>query len=322
MNFTGMIPQKNPSERNVALKDLPDCLRKDHPDFPPSPAPQPEKGPWVWKVDHTPSRLYALLDMARIHLKGGDFYKEVLAKIRFFSHTPLVDDNPKYEVLKPYAAWLVYGNDAALLDKLGGCDSDIVSAWLISEIEPRELIAHFKQATFIYDAKDKAFLLRYHDPLITPVLHRLADPAWVKWFFGPFIAWWYPVSSPTQESWSRIAGGGQAQSHAKVKHVLTEELEDAVYKDPLPYHILNTSEQQHPPAVFEGCCYGVRLAKVEDLLEKGRKHGLKTSEDLTTYVLTLLETPEIEKDERWQAALRKTVAGQAPLQPIEQTIRD
>ncbi|MCL2876778.1 MAG: hypothetical protein FWF12_10965, partial [Betaproteobacteria bacterium] len=168
---------------------------------------------------------------------------------------------------------------------------------------------------FAWDMDKSRYLMRYYDPLITPVLHRLADKQWKTWFFGPVIAWWYPVASPTEETWSRIEGYGEAVPHDPVQLILTEELWDALSSDPFPFRLLNLMEQKFPSR-FSSDCYGVRLAKVEDVLASGRKYGLKTSDDLTIYALALLEEPGRANDPRWQAAVRMAAMSDESLKTL------
>jgi len=255
--------------------------------------------------------LHALIDMGRIQ---GDLRVEVEKRLEVFSSTPLLDD-PRYEQLKQHGALLVSGlkhDDVALLDEWGACNGEIISAWIVSEMRIFALIEHLRQAVFAYDMNNVRYLLRFYDPLITPVLHRLADKKWVDWFFSPMRAWWYPVATPTEETWSRIAGGGKLMLGKTESLVLTEELWDALKSDPFPYRLLNFAEQKYP-SFFESDCYGVRLAKVESLLETGKKQGLNTQNDLTAYVLALLEDPMRAEEPRWLEAVQRAVAGYAPL---------
>jgi hypothetical protein len=65
--------------------------------------------------------------------------------------------------------------------------------------------------------------------------------------------------------------------------------------------------------VFQDQCYGVRVAKVEDLLKQAKQCGLKKPEDLSTYVAALLDDPARLTENRWLAAIQQAVTGRMPL---------
>jgi hypothetical protein len=231
-------------------------------------------------------RLHALIDMGRFPETA---HAEVSRKLSALAARPLNANEARYAPLKKYGALLVSspGRDVApLLDKLGDSDGDTISAWIVSERDPMSLAQHLRQAAFAYGADKKRYLLRYYDPLVTPVLHRLADPAWARWFFSPIAAWWYPVATPREERWSLIAGGYDAALDS-VPLILTEELWEALVQDPLPYRLVNLLSEENP-AVFGEDCYGVRVAQVESLLAEAKKHGLSEPGDLTDYVMESL----------------------------------
>jgi len=290
---------------NVALKDLPNLLRDEL---------RPRR------EDDPPRYLYALLDMGRIQ---GELRKEVTNRLRRSASQVPILDHPEFKQLKEHGPMLIYGlnlngwkrDDNILLNEWGACDGDTVSAWIVSELDKAALRLHLSQTMFAWDLNKSRYLMRYYDPLITPVLHRLADKQWKTWFFGPIISWWYPVATPQEETWARFEGGGEAQSSEAPQLIITEELWDAFKEDPLPYCLLNIIEQKFPSR-FSSDCYGVRLAKVEDVLASGRKYGLKASEDLTFYVLALFEEPGRANDPRWQGAVRMAATSEESLKTL------
>jgi hypothetical protein len=252
--------------------------------------------------DGTPAqRPYALIDLGRL---SETAYLEVSRKLVAFAVRPLLNVNgPRYEPLKKYGVILVSspGRDTApLLKAWGACDSDTISAWIVSELDAMSLAGHLRQTAFAYGEDKTRYFLRYYDPLVTPVLHRLADPAWARWFFSPMTAWWYPVATPQEERWSRIEGGPRGAVPDSVPLVLTEELWEALVRDPLPYRLVNAISEQNP-AVFDEKCYGVRVARVESLLAEAKKHGLSEAGDLTAYVTAFLKHPERRGSPHWQA---------------------
>jgi len=298
---TGQAEQAEQADktRSVSLEELPGLLWGELQD----------RHGKAFRVPH----LYALVDMGRIQ---GELRKEVADKLENFGYMHLLDD-PKYAQLKWHSAQLVSGlksDDAALLQEWGGCDGRIVSAWIVSKMSMPDLARHLRRAAFAYDKNNARYVLCYYDPLVTPILHRLADRDWVNWLFMPMDSWWYPVSTPMGETWSRIEGGGGSIPFQPEKPlVYSDELWEALVSDAFPYQILDSVEKEHP-TFFQGIdCYGVRLAKVEALLEAGRSQGLDVRDDLFAYVLGLLDEPARAGEPRWQAAVQEATAGGALL---------
>ena len=273
-----MIQPEQPEqpEHNVALKDLSGLLRGEL---------QPQR-----EGDTLVSRsLHALLDVGRMR---ESLRVEIEKKLKKVSFKPLLLD-PEFAEFRLHYAYLVSGldsEDAALFEKWVKSNSDFVSAWIVTELSAFEMASHLRKAIFAWDeTTNTRYMLRFYDPLITPVLHRVADRKWVDWFFGPILAWWYPVATPQERTWSRIEGGGQNVSEEPpLPLTLTEEIVEALDSYPLQVQTLNLVEQRFPSA-FESDDYGVRLAKIEELLEDGKKQGLRKENDLIAYVLYLLE---------------------------------
>jgi len=306
--------QMNPAElagdsgaiRNVGVEDLPGLLRQDMLAYK--------------KNGAVPARLYALIDLARLYDRQRE---EVIGKLEDFRYELLLDD-PRYEQLKWHGALLLSGlkgGDAALLEKWGRYNSDIISAWIVAKGDLDSLKRHFCEATFAYDMENARYLLRYYDPLITPVLYRLADRKWVRWFFAPMVSWWYPVLAQGEVSWHRLGGGALVSPELAKRYisqeaqqlVLSEELWDALAHDPLPYRLLEVMERTEPQ-VFKGdSCYGVRLARIETLLEEAQRQGLAKRSDLVLYVYAMMQTAGLAEDARWQDAVRCAAAGERSL---------
>ena len=293
--------------RNVALKDLRGLLRE---------ALQPRREGDVFVSLH----LHAIVDMARIE---GGLRALVEKKLRrvSFSHlfiAPLYKEM-RDKLLGPLIVSAPNRDSAMLLEEWGQSNGDIVSAWIVSALPEYAIAQHLRHSAFAYDknqqvfGRDKVYMLRFYDPVIMPVLHRLADKKWIEWFFGPIQSWWYPVATPREETWSRIEGGSQNASGEPVPMVLSEELWDALDTDPFPYRVLSIADQTCPTAFGRDCCYGVRLARVEELLDAAKKQRLKTEEDLITYVLSLLDNPDRAKERQWQEAMKAAVLGEASL---------
>jgi hypothetical protein len=111
-----------------------------------------------------------------------------------------------------------------------------------------------------------------------------------------------------------VRGGGQPESlaYTPVPLIINDELWEALSASPLPYQILEVADKTLPDA-FKSGCYGVRVAKIEDMLDEARGRGLKDSRDLTVYVLSLLKQPSLTRDRHWQEAVKMAAAGKMPL---------
>lgn len=271
---------------------------------------------------YQPRYLYALVDMGRL---PETLREETRHRLKNLDVFPLMVA-PAYEILKPYAAHLVSHRrtDATqyftLLNELIDCTSDIISAWIVCKLPPAHLARHLSQCTFAHDQNNKRYLLRYYDPLITPILYRLADVTWIRWFFGPMVSWWYPLVTTEGERWHQLKGGALVSPEDARKYILekpvplvfSEELWEAMVGDPLPYRLTHALTETHPE-FFTSECYGVRVAQIEVLLEEARRQGLKERKDLTAYVCAVLETPDLPADPRWQNAVQQAAQGLASL---------
>ena len=267
---------------------------------------------WMQGEDMQACHLYALIEAGRLPKEERP---QIMDRLRAYGALSLIHEDSHYEQLKERGPMLVVcpeGN-AALLSAFGHCNSNIVSGWILSKLEAQPLAAHLRHAMRARGPDKKGYLMRWYDPLIAPVLLRLGDPVWIQWLLGPITGWWYPVDTPRQETWSRVAGRNEAAAPVPVPPLaVSEELWDALVSDSLPYQVLSVAGETLP-AAFESDCYGVRLARIEDILGTARQQGLKEQEDLMVYVLSLLEAPSRSQEERWQTAIRQTAAGQAPL---------
>ena len=264
-----------------------------------------------------PAWLYALIDMGR--LPDGEKAERRRQFAAVYDARPLLNV-PGYEVLTPHGPVLVshtlgassptltLGNMAHML----ASKPDAISAWLVSTVEPAPLARHFAQASVAVDASGKRYLLRWSDPLILPVVHKMADRAWVQWLFGPLASWWYPTATKEGEAWRRLEGGRQDAPAAPVQLVMTEELLEAMASDPFPYQLVSYLEQRDA-TVFESHCYGVRVAQAEEIIAAGRSKGLSSQADLTTYVMALLKEPGLSREPDWQLAMANAASGKMPL---------
>lgn len=260
--------------------------------------------------------LYAIVDRARLTDKTRAAFTARAAKFKLAQ----LLNHPKYKSIHPHFAALVYspysGSTPAqtvrMAESLFEFDSDIISAWITSHLEPETLAAHLENATFAYKADNSGYFLSYYDPSAPPILQKLAPREWTNWFFGPLISWWYPFDTATEEVWRKIEGSRQEAAAEPVRLVFTEELWDAMAGDLFPYKLLDYLNTQEGLA-FNSDCYGVRLAQIEDLLQQAKKNGLYKATDLTTYVGTLLQDPMCAKDPRWEECVIATARGEAPL---------
>jgi hypothetical protein len=270
------------------------------------------------KASGRPAYLYALIEMGLLSDDEKEERRRQFAAV--YDARPLLKV-PGYEELTPYGPVLVSHtlrpgdpfSAVVNMDHMLSSKPGSISAWLVSAVPPAPLAKHFEQASVAADKAQKRYLIRWYAPRNIPVFYKLADRQWTQWLFGPLASWWHPVVTKEGEAWRRLEGGKlNAPAAAAVPLMMTEELLDALVSDPLPYQLVNLLEQQNA-SVFESACYGVRVAKVEDMLEEARRRGLKKQEDLTVYVLSLLEAPARAGEARWQTALQQAARGREPL---------
>jgi hypothetical protein len=259
--------------------------------------------------------LAAIIEMGRL---SEEEREKVQCKLkRFQQHALLVI--PDFPEFTPTGAVLVSClprdplQHFQLLEDFCAGSLDTISAWIASTLPPQRMAEHLTQSTFAWDTQKRRYLLRYYASPVTPVLYRIAPVEWIRWFFGPMIAWWYAEATPEGECWSRLKGGAWLAEREPVPLVLTEELWEALERDPLPYRLVNFVEEKYP-ALLKDDCYGVRVTKIEAMLQEARAQGLEKQKDLTIYVLMLLEEPERASDPRWHTALQMAAAGISPLE--------
>lgn len=263
-----------------------------------------------------PCYLTALIDMA---LVPEDQRKTIVEHIADDAHVLLLE--PELAVLKPLGPMLVGADGSGpaqyetVLSKVGTRSAPYVRAWISSVFSPQQLALHLSGATYALGESNERYLLRYFDPLVTPLLYAHADREWVSWFFGPVLSWWFPDATQDSSLWRRIRGAGRSGGLRPAQPLrLSAALWQALESDPLPHRLLQTLEKQ-APHVFESTCSGVRLAQVEAQLSAGRRSGLTRHEDLMTYVMVGMTRPwsRCVMDRRWQEALDRAVAGVEPL---------
>ena len=156
--------------------------------------------------------LMVLIDMAGLSDAQRDRIRNDMAGRM---HSLLL--HPDFLALRPLGAMLVGSDDSspksrdALLSIAGAYDADIVQAWITSVLSPADLATHLSQACFALGKDGERYLLRYYDSLITPVLYRTADAAWVASVFAPVISWWFAGANIQHPQWHRIPGSANAR---------------------------------------------------------------------------------------------------------------
>lgn len=275
--------------------------------------------------------LCALVDLARV----DDAVRTGLLE-RFNGRIyPLLKD-PGFEKWQDYGAVLVAPKEhdleqqSHLFHELADYNSDVVSAWVASTLTTAELAQHLRGATFAYEEvvrqeidwdnygveqKEEArYLLRYYDPLITPVLYGDAPEDWQQWFFAPVLSWWFAQPNAKGEQWYQIIGARRARAGAAPKLMLTEALKQALEHDPLPYAILDFLEKQGT-ARFNHDCRGVRLAQVQQRIAEARKQGFTSKGHLGEYVWLSFHyaMPQLLGHSRWAAVKREALQKQRRL---------
>ncbi|MFK1566643.1 DUF4123 domain-containing protein [Pseudomonas aeruginosa] len=266
-------------------------------------------------VNAQPRYLTALIDMARV---PPEQRQELEMQLAAHAHPLLLA--PGLEALQPLGAMLIgepgdgLAQSEAVLARVQKHCAEHVQAWITSVMPAPELTLHLGGATYALGPARERYLLRYYDPLVTPVLHQQADRDWVSWFFAPVLSWWFPGTKQQEPTWYRIRGQGhRPATNAPPLHI-TDDLWQALESDPLPHRLLRTLEAQCPQ-LFTSDCSGVRLSVVQAQLDAARQRGLTRHEDLTTYVMVGLAQPwdDLATDRRWRLALERAVTGIQPL---------
>ena len=282
------------------------------------------------QTTHLRGQLCALVDMAMISDGQGQELRE-----RFSGRLHPLITEPGLEALTPLSATLIeapasdWEGQHRLVEQLSSYNSDIISVWITSTLSTPDLAAHLRQATFTYEEVtlppdwsnyaqerkgEQRYLLRYYDPLITPVLYGDAPDNWQQWFFAPILSWWFAQANSKGEQWYQIAGRAKTQIPPAPRLMLTDELMQALAKDPIPYRILNALEEDGQTR-FSHDCRGVRLARVKEMLATAYQQGFSNYEHLRDFVQLGHQTPvnRIITHPNWAQVKRQVLGGGQPL---------
>ncbi|MFK1566996.1 DUF4123 domain-containing protein [Pseudomonas aeruginosa] len=260
---------------------------------------------------HAPRHLLALCDQAML----DDGQREAV-NARFERRTHALLQDPHWHALFPYSPLLLAAAEASeaghrdLLESFAGEQDYLPHGWIVSAVPGDQLAAHLAQATVARGPHGDAFLLRYFDPVVLPVLYQHADPHWWEAFMAPIASWWVPRADTQVQRWGRISGRALAQAAALPDLLIDDTLWQALISDPLPHQLLQAI-QEHAPSLFDTPCPGVRLARIEALLAAAREAGLTQHDDLHDYVFLALaqKASVLASDRNWQHALRGAAAG-------------
>ena len=267
----------------------------------------------------------ALVDMARI---TDEQHRDISRRFAGRLHPLIIE--PGLEALTPLSATLIeapstdWEGQHHLVSELNGYNSDVIDVLITSVLPISELAAHLRQTTFAYDEaspqespvhtlpvqkpKERRYLIRYYDPLITPVLYGDAPDDWQQWFFAPLMSWCFALPDTRQEQWHQLVGGRTRQIPPAPRLMLTDTLKQALEHDPLPYTILEFLEKQGT-ARFDHSCRGVRLAQVKKALAQAREQGFTDKGHLGEYVwLSFHDTmPRILAHPHWGAIKQQAI---------------
>ncbi len=261
------------------------------------------------------AHLLALSDMAELDDELRSAVQE-----RFAGNThPLLQDSA-WHALHPYSPVLLAAESAdsrghnSLAGAFNGQLRNALHGWIVSTVSPERLAAHLAQAIVAHGPDGAAYLLRYYDPRVLPVLYRQAPPIWWRELMAPISSWWVPKADTQVQRWGRIPGLAAAHANPPSPLVIDEPLWQALIGDPLPHRLLQAVETQAPDLLDEPC-RGVRLARIEVLLAKALEAGLSEHDDLHDYVFLALArgTVDLEGDHRWQRAVRAAASGTSRL---------
>ncbi|HBO4315520.1 TPA: DUF4123 domain-containing protein [Pseudomonas aeruginosa] len=261
------------------------------------------------------AHLLALSDMAELDDELRSAVQE-----RFAGNThPLLQDSA-WQALRPYSPLLLAADSAdsqghrRLAGAFNGKLRNALHGWIISTVPPTQLTQHLARAMIAHGLDGATYLLRCYDPWVLPVLYRQAPSNWWREFIAPIASWWVPRADTQIQRWGRIPGLAAAHANPPPPLVIDEPLWQALIGDPLPHRLLQAVEAQAPD-LLDNPCRGIRLARIEALLEKAREAGLSAHDDLHDYVFLALArgTADLEADHRWQQAVRVAASGTSRL---------
>jgi hypothetical protein len=196
----------------------------------------------------------------------------------------------------------------------------MVHGWIVSTIAPEHLAEHLSRAFVARGPDGSAYLLRYYDPWVLPVLYYQAPQHWWKELITPIAAWWVPKADTKIQRWGRISGLSASQANPLPPLLIDQALWQALIGDPLPRRLLQSVETLLP-GLLDAPCRGVRLACIEQLVDGARKAGLSTHDDLHDYVFLSLTqgTTRLASDRRWLWAMHAATAGEGRLGDLYST---
>lgn len=261
------------------------------------------------------AHLVAVCDMAELSDELRNAIHQRFARNTF----PLLRE-PAWQALNPYSPLLV-GADSAdsagytrLAGALGGNLRGAVHGWIVATVAPERLAEHLARAIVARGPDGAAYLLRYYDPWVLPVLSQEAPRQWWREFITPIASWWVPRADTQVRRWGRIPGLGATHVNPLLPLTIDQTLWQALIGDSLPHRLLQSVEAQLPD-VLDHPCRGVRLARIEVLVNGARKAGLSTHDDLHDYVFLSLTqgTARLAADRNWLWAMRTAATGEGRL---------
>ena len=261
------------------------------------------------------AHLLAVCDIARLDEQLRDAVHE-----RFAGNTLPLLQEPAWHALHPHSPLLLKARSAdskghtVLAGAFTGRLRNALHGWIISTVAPERLVEHLAQAMVARGPDGAACLLRYYDPWVLAVLYQQAPPHWWREFITPIASWWIPKADTKIQLWARIPGPGAAHAKPLSPLMIDQPLWQSLTGDPLPHRLLRTVEAQAPD-LLDNPCRGVRLARVEALVNSAREAGLSTHDDLHDYVFLSLTkgAASLAADRNWLFALRTAVAGKGRL---------
>ncbi len=224
----------------------------------------------------------------------------------------------RWNALRPYSPLLVAARSTdladcgSLIEAFQGRLHNALQGWIISALPPDTLATHLSRATLARGPDGCTYLLRYYDPLVLPVLHQKADPAWWRGFIAPVVSWWIPGADLERRLWGRVPGRGVQVGTTEQLPMLDIDanLWQALAEDPFPHRLLREAEA-YEPTLFDTDCRYVRLARVRNHLAIAKALGLSSSENLHDNVFMALGRPaqQLQSDTRWQRAVQTALSG-------------
>ncbi|MBV4499304.1 DUF4123 domain-containing protein [Pseudomonas shirazensis] len=254
-------------------------------------------------------RLSGIIEMARLTPAA----REKLMRMYGDCGWPLLQQ-AQFSNLRDRGPWL-FGARAdygvtfqhSFMDNVARVASIAVCGWIVSALQPAQLLTHLSQANIAVAADGHRYLLRWHTATALRTLDKRRDLPGVSEWLAPIQRWWFAEPTPTGTVWPSIAGADRPSSAATPPLVLDQAFCLALAGDPLSYQIAEMTKKQYTCPKLSNECHGTRLGLIQHFLAEARRQGLSRDDDLIVYVLLIARYgAAISELQDWADAVAQT----------------